>query len=99
MTFLFNHSKCIEMSKCDSWFSNEHQLIEKICSFLHFCLNRLDSTGNTSGNYRILLSLRFYVKSIFGVLELQNWHFNIFRGYELAKLAKSEPLKWQIQHF
>ena len=60
------------------------------------------------GNFMIFLSLRFYVKSILGILEVQNLSFDTFRGcrfwfywiltfwsLKFTKLTKSSALKME----
>ena len=45
------------------------------------------SIAQKSGNFMIFLSLRFFVKSILGILEVQIFRFDTFRGFEFEFLC------------
>ena len=51
------------------------------------------------GKFRIFLSLRFYVKSIFDNVEVLKLLFCNFRGFQKSKFRVINELKWQIFNF
>ena len=48
-----------------------------------FIISRKVCKSSQSGNFIIFLSLRFYVKSNFGIPDVENCHFNTFTGSEV----------------
>ena len=79
----------IVIKHCLKWilslYSDDHTKTWK--GFQNFCGNALcnsTAVGSQCGNFLIFLSLRFYVKSIFGIIEMQNlpFIFNTFRDNE-----------------
>ena len=75
--------------------------VANLCSVVNFCRNWNSGAKNAKkcGNFRIFLSLIFYVKSILPNLEVQTlpfWHFDcvvfcaIFEGWNLPNYQNSD---------